>query len=63
MGLDKIGVYIAHQQKTVTKYIANFLIMVLYLAAERRPGVQLSRRWWEQPALEILEIRTGHAEA
>ena len=31
--------------------------------AERNPGLRLSRKWWEQPVLDILRIRTGHAEA
>ena len=35
--------------------------MELCLEAERKPGMRLSRRWWEQHALDILGIRTGHA--
>ena len=40
-GLDKIGVYIAHRQNTVTQYIATHPIMDLCLAAERNPGMLL----------------------
>ena len=36
--------------------------MDLCLAAERNLGLHLSRRWWEQPALDILGIRVRHAE-
>ena len=33
------------------------------LAAKDRPGMLLSRRWWDHPAPDILGIRSGHAEA
>ena len=35
--------------------------MNLCLLAERKPGMRLSRRWWEQPTPDILGIRAGHA--
>ena len=35
--------------------------MELCLALERNPGLQLSRRWWEHPTLDILGIRVGNA--
>ena len=31
--------------------------------AERNTGLRLYRRWWEHPALDILGMRAGHAEA
>ena len=37
--------------------------MDLCLEAEREPGLCLSRWWWEQPALDNLGIRAGHAAA
>ena len=37
--------------------------MDLCLAAEQKSGLRLSRRWWEHPALDILGMRAGHAEA
>ena len=63
LGMDEIGVYIARRQNTVTQYIVNRPIMDLCLAAEQEPGLQLSRRCWEQPALDILGIREGNAVA
>ena len=63
VGLENIGLYIYLQHNTVTQYIANHPIMDLCLAAEHRPGLRLSRQWWEQPAMDILGIRAGHSEA
>ena len=36
--------------------------MDLCLAADQNPGMSPSRRCYEQPALDILRIRAGHAE-
>ena len=37
--------------------------MELCLAAKRKPGLRLSSKWWEQPALDITGIRVEHAVA
>ena len=63
VGMDEIGVYISLRQKTVAQYIATRPIMDLCLAAERKPGLQLSRKWWEQPAIYILGMIVGLAAA
>ena len=55
--------YIACRQNTAAEYIVNRPIMDLCLAVERKLGMRLSRLWWDQPALNILGIRTWHAEA
>ena len=55
--LEEIRVYINHHNNTVAKYIATHPIMDLCLEAEKKPGMHLSRRWWEHPALDILGIR------
>ena len=34
--------------------------MNLCLTAERKPGMRLSRPWWEKTALDILGIRAGY---
>ena len=47
----------------VAQFIATHPIMEFCLAAERNPGLRLSRQWWEQPTLDILGIRVEHAEA
>ena len=33
------------------------------LSAERNLGLRLSKQWWDQPAMDILGIRAGHAKA
>ena len=58
VGLEEVGVYISRHQDTVAQYIPNRPIMDLCLAAERNLGMRLSGRWWEQPALDIMDIRT-----
>ena len=63
VGLDDIGVYIAHRQNTITQYIATNPIMDLCLSVEWNMVLRLSRRWREKPALDILGIRVGHAAA
>ena len=55
--------YIARRHNMAVQYIATLPIMDLYLVAEQNPGMRLSRRWWEQPELDILGIRAGHAAA
>ena len=62
VGLNEIGVYIALRQNTIAQYITNRPIMDLCLAEEQKPGMQISRRWWEQHAMYILGMRAGHAE-
>ena len=61
MVLGEIGVYITRRQNTVTEYIETCPIMDLCLAAERKLGLHLSRRWWEHPELDILGTRSGNA--
>ena len=59
--LDEIEVYITRVQNMVAEYIATCPIMDLCLAAEQRRVMRLSRRWWDQPNLNILGIRAGRA--
>ena len=61
VGLEEIGVYITCRQNTVTHYIATCPSMDLCLAEDRRPGMRLSWRWWEHPALDILGVRAARA--
>ena len=63
VGMEDIGVYITHHQNTVAQYIETRPIMEVCLAEEQKMGLCLSRRWCEQPALDILRIRVGNAEA
>ena len=61
VGPEEIGVYISCHQNTFAQYIATRPIMDLILAAERKPGIRLSRQWCDQPALDIMGIRAGRA--
>ena len=61
VGMEEIGVYISRLQIMVAQYIVDCPIMDFFLVAERDPGLRLSRRWWDQPALGILGIRSGQA--
>ena len=61
--LDDIRVYITRLQNRVAQYIATRPIMDLCLSEERRPGMWLFWRLWEQTAPDILGIRAGHTEA
>ena len=46
VGLWEIGLYIARCQNMVAQYIVTRPIMELCLAADRKPVMSLSRRWW-----------------
>ena len=61
--IKEIGMYIDRRQNTFAQYNASHPIMELCLAAERRPGMRISRRWWEQTALDILWVRSAHVAA
>ena len=63
VGLEYIGVYINRHQNAVAQYTATYPIMDLWLAAERNPGMRLSKQWWEHPVLDILGIRAGREAA
>ena len=60
MGLDKIEVYIARRQNKAAQKNSTRTFMELCLVAERKPGLHLSRRWWEQPALDTPGIILGN---
>ena len=47
VGLEKIRDYIFCCQNMVAQYIITCHIMELCLVAEWKPGMRLSRRWWE----------------
>ena len=51
--IEEIETYISRRQNTVAQYIANCLIMDIYLYMESRPGLQTPVRWWYQEVLVI----------
>ena len=57
--LEEIGIYISRFHNMVAQYIATRPIMDLCLAVERKPGMRLSRRWWEKTAMYTMGIRVG----
>ena len=61
--LEEIRVYITRLQNTVAQYISTRPIMDLYLAAEQKWGIRLSRRLWEHPTLDTIGIRAGQVAA
>ena len=63
VGLYEIGVYIVCLNNIFAYYIANYPIMDLYLAAERRPRMRLLQRWWDRPDIDNLWIREENASA
>ena len=63
VGLEEIGVCIAHHHNMVTQYISTRPTMDLCMEAERRPRMRLPWIWWGQPAIYILGIRAEHAAA
>ena len=56
---EEIGIYISCFHNMVAQYIATRPIMYLCLAVERKPGMRLSRRWWEKTAMYTMGIRVG----
>ena len=44
-------------QNTVAQYIATWPILDLCKQATRRPGAQVSRRWWEQAGIDLEGAR------
>ena len=43
-GSEEMETYVACRQNKIAQFIANILIMDLCMAAERRPGAQVSQR-------------------
>ena len=58
-GLQELENYVSCHQNTVTQLIEIRPIMDLFMVAERRPGSQVDRRWWEQEGLELEGMQTA----
>ena len=59
-GFEETGTYVSRRKNTVAHYIATRLIMDLCEQSARRPGVWVSRRWWEQ---DVLGLEGGKEKA
>ena len=53
MGLQVVETYISCCHNTVTQLIFTRTIIYFFLAAERRPGSRVYKRWWEQEGLDL----------
>ena len=60
--MEEAEMYVLRQQNTVAKYIANRSILELWLAAERRPGDGVTRRWWYQSRIKFRKQDGRFAE-
>ena len=47
-GLPEVETYVSHQYNTVSQFISTRPIMDPCLAAKKRPGSRVAKRWWEQ---------------
>ena len=64
--MDMIKTYITCCYDNIAQYIATCLILDLFLAAERHPGAQVPKRWWQQGGLDwegALEVERAEEEA
>ena len=44
--MEEVETYVLCRQNTVAQYISTWMILELYLVAERYPGERFSLRWW-----------------
>ena len=62
-GFKGIGKSITRRQNKVTQYIATRQILDLCERYTRKPGVRVSRRWWEQAGIDLEGAKKRAAEA
>ena len=55
--------YVSRRHNTVAQFIVIKPIMDLCLAAERRPGLQVYKRWRKQDRVDVEGMRTAVREA
>ena len=53
VGLEEVEICVLRRQNAVAQYIVNITILDIFLVEERRPGVQVNWRWWEQAGLHF----------
>ena len=54
--------YTPRRQNTVAQYIGIIPILDLCLEVDRRPGLQVPRRWWEQTGMDSTDWREAVGE-
>ena len=62
-GFKGIGKYITRRKNTVAQYIATQPIPELCERSDRRPGVRMYWRWWEQEGLDLEGKKKREAAA
>ena len=62
-GFEGIRKYVTRMQNTVAQYILTRPIMNLCERSTWRPGVRVSRRWWEQVGIDFDGAKKRAAEA
>ena len=55
LGLEEVETYFLCHQNNISQYIVICRILELYLVAERRPGVRVNWRWWEQVGINFRQ--------
>ena len=55
--LEDMEVYITRRQNTVAQYIAIQPIPGLCEKLERKPGVRISKSWWEKEGIKLSGMR------
>ena len=63
VGLQEVETYIYCLHNTVIQFIATRTIMELCLAAERRPGSRVTKKWWEKDGLDVEGMWTAAWQA
>ena len=58
-GFEGIRKSIMRRQNIVAQYVATQPIMDLCERSDRRPGVRVSRRWWEQDGIDLEGAKKG----
>ena len=61
-GLEEMETYISRCHNTVVQYIVMRPILDIFLEEERRTGLRVPKRWWEQEGLYfagLCEARMG----
>ena len=63
VGLQEVETYFSRRQNTVAQFIATRPIIDLCLAAVRRLGSQVAKRWLEQDGLDLEGMWMAAREA
>ena len=61
--LQEVETYDSCRQNTVANSIATRPIMELYLVTERKTGLRVSKRWWDQDGVDMEGMRMAAQEA